>query len=58
MAIATPQSDAATKTAAPKRFYSSVWLQVSVVIAIAIVFGYVNPAHWVAMKRMDGPSSA
>lgn len=52
MPIATSQSDATAKTPAPKRFYSSLWLQVSVAIAIAIIFGYVSPAHAVAMKPL------
>ena len=35
-----------------KRFYTSLWAQVSVAIAIAILFGYLSPAHAVAMKPL------
>lgn len=41
--------------ARPKRFYSSLWVQVSVAIVIAIVFGYFSPKHAIAMKPLgDG----
>ena len=36
----------------PKRFYSSLWVQVSVAILIAIVFGYLKPQSAVAMKPL------
>ena len=36
----------------PKHFYSSLWVQVTVAIAIAIVFGYLSPARAVAMKPL------
>ncbi len=38
--------------ARPKRFYSSLWVQVSVAILIAIAFGYFSPKHAVAMKPL------
>src|ERR1700720_615053 len=36
----------------PKRFYTSLWAQVSIAIGIAVVFGYVSPTHAVAMKPL------
>jgi aerobic C4-dicarboxylate transport protein len=36
----------------PKRFYTSLWAQVSIAIGIAVIFGYVSPAHAVAMKPL------
>jgi aerobic C4-dicarboxylate transport protein len=36
----------------PKRFYQSLWVQVTVAIALAIVFGYLSPKHAVAMKPL------
>ena len=35
-----------------KRFYSSLWVQVSVAIAVAILFGYLSPEHAIAMKPL------
>src|SRR5271169_3186525 len=35
-----------------KRFYSSLWVQVTIAIAAAISFGYVSPARAVAMKPL------
>ena len=40
-----------------KRFYSSLWVQVSAAIATAILFGYVSPGRAIAMKPL-GDSSA
>ena len=37
---------------APKRFYTSLWVQVSVAIVIAVVFGYLSPANAIAMKPL------
>jgi aerobic C4-dicarboxylate transport protein len=39
-------------TTPPKHFYASLWVQVSVAIAAAILFGYLSPAHAVAMKPL------
>src|SRR5882724_9398269 len=36
----------------PKRFYGSLWVQVSVGIAIAVLLGYLNPVRAVAMKPL------
>src|SRR5579863_1676176 len=36
----------------PKPFYTSLWVQVTVAIAAAVVFGYLSPAHAVAMKPL------
>ena len=35
-----------------KRFYTSLWAQVSAAIVIAVLFGYLSPAHAVAMKPL------
>jgi aerobic C4-dicarboxylate transport protein len=35
-----------------KRFYTSLWAQVSVAIVIAVLFGYASPAHAIAMKPL------
>ena len=35
-----------------KRFYTSLWVQVSVAIVIAVIFGYLSPARAVAMKPL------
>src|SRR5579871_2326687 len=45
-----PESDVPTPRR--KRFYSSLWVQVSVAILIAIAFGYFSPKHAVAMKPL------
>ena len=44
-----PQSDALLHKS---RWYSSLWIQVSIGILFAILFGYVSPARAVAMKPM------
>ena len=36
----------------PKRFYASLWVQVSVAIVVAVVFGYLSPARAIAMKPL------
>lgn len=36
----------------PKRFYSSLWVQVSFAILAAVLLGYLNPASAVAMKPL------
>ena len=46
----TPQADSSTPR--PKRFYTSLWVQVSVGIVIAVIFGYLSPAQAVAMKPL------
>lgn len=48
--IAPPQPDASTQR--PKRFYSSLWVQVTVAIVVAVIFGYLSPARAVAMKPL------
>lgn len=35
-----------------KRFYSSLWGQVSVAIAVATLFGYLSPVRAIAMKPL------
>jgi aerobic C4-dicarboxylate transport protein len=36
----------------PKRFYSSLWVQVSIAIVVAVLFGSISPVHAVAMKPL------
>jgi aerobic C4-dicarboxylate transport protein len=48
--ISTPQPDAPAPR--PKRFYASLWVQVSFAILAAILFGYLRPASAVAMKPL------
>ena len=48
--LSTPQPDAPAPP--PKRFYASLWVQVSVAIVVAVIFGYVSPARAVAMKPL------
>ena len=51
--IPTPLPD--TPTPRPRRFYTSLWVQVSVAIGAAIVFGYLSPTQAIAMKPLgDG----
>jgi aerobic C4-dicarboxylate transport protein len=50
MPIPTPQPDSPAPR--PKRFYTSLWVQVSIAIVVAVIFGYVSPAHAVAMKPL------
>jgi aerobic C4-dicarboxylate transport protein len=50
MPIPTPQPDSPAPR--PKRFYTSLWVQVSVGIVIAVIFGYLSPAQAVAMKPL------
>ena len=44
------QPDAPTPR--PKRSYTSLWVQVSVAIVAAVIFGYVSPAKAIAMKPL------
>ncbi len=45
-----PQSDSPPPR--PKRFYSSLWVQVSFAILAAVLLGYLSPARAVAMKPL------
>src|SRR3984893_8493293 len=50
-----PQSEPphpASANARPQRIYESLWVQVTVGIAIAVLFGYLSPTHAVAMKPL------
>src|ERR1700680_4638772 len=49
--MSTPTPEPAP-TPRRKRFYTSLWVQVSIAIVIAVIFGYVRPAHAVAMKPL------
>jgi len=44
--------NAETPTTRRRRWYSSLWAQVTLGIALATAFGYVNPARAVAMKPL------
>ena len=44
--------NAETPTTPRRRWYSSLWAQVTLGITLAIVFGYVSPARAVAMKPL------
>jgi aerobic C4-dicarboxylate transport protein len=46
--IAIPPSEVPTPR--PKRFYTSLWVQVSVAIVAAVLFGYLSPERAIAMK--------
>lgn len=48
--LVIPAESAKTSTKLP--FYRVLWVQVLVAIALAIVLGYVDPAHAVAMKPL------
>jgi aerobic C4-dicarboxylate transport protein len=48
--IANSHPDSASPR--PKRFYSSLWVQVSFAILAAVLLGYLNPARAVAMKPL------
>jgi aerobic C4-dicarboxylate transport protein len=48
--LAPPQPAAPPKR--PKRFYSSLWVQVTVAIVVAVIFGYLSPTRAVAMKPL------
>ena len=50
MPLPTSQPDAPTPPA--KRFYTSLWAQVSVAIVAAVIFGYFSPTRAVAMKPL------
>src|SRR5580704_859406 len=48
--VLNPQPE--TPAPRPKRFYSSLWVQVSVAIVAAVLLGYVSPARAIAMKPL------
>jgi aerobic C4-dicarboxylate transport protein len=48
--VPTPEADSPAPR--PQRFYASLWVQVTVAILLAVLFGYVSPAHAVAMKPL------
>jgi aerobic C4-dicarboxylate transport protein len=48
--LSTPHPDGPAPR--PQRFYTSLWVQVSVAIVAAVVFGYFRPASAVAMKPL------
>ncbi len=52
MVTPTLISKADVSPARPKRFYESLWVQVSLAILAAIAFGYFSPHHAIAMKPL------
>jgi aerobic C4-dicarboxylate transport protein len=50
--MSTSATQPVSSTPRRKRFYTSLWAQVSVAIVIAVLFGYLSPAHAVAMKPL------
>jgi aerobic C4-dicarboxylate transport protein len=50
MPIPTPPP--ASSAPRPRRFYTSLWVQVSIAIVIAVLVGYLSPARAVAMKPL------
>ena len=52
MSTPIPTSQPDSPAPRPKRFYSSLWVQVSVAILIAVVLGYLKPATAIAMKPL------
>src|ERR1700758_2689674 len=50
--MSTIATQPVSSTPRRKRFYTSLWAQVSVAIVIAVLFGYLSPAHAVAMKPL------
>ncbi len=52
MSTPIPTSQPDSPAPRPKRFYTSLWVQVSVAIAVAVVFGYLKPATAIAMKPL------
>jgi len=52
--MTSPVSDPQSEVPAPrpKRFYSSLWVQVSFAILAAVLLGYLDPARAVAMKPL------
>jgi aerobic C4-dicarboxylate transport protein len=47
-----PTSEPDSLVPRPKRFYASLWVQVTVAILLAVLFGYLSPARAVAMKPL------
>jgi aerobic C4-dicarboxylate transport protein len=50
--IATSEVDAPPAAPRRKPFYTSLWGQVLIAMAVAVVLGYFSPAHAVAMKPL------
>lgn len=50
--MTTPSSNPQVETHRRRSWYSSLWVQVSVGILLAILFGYLSPARAVAMKPL------
>jgi aerobic C4-dicarboxylate transport protein len=50
--IATPQPEAAPPAPRRKPFYASLWVQVLIAMAAALVLGYFSPSRAVAMKPL------
>ena len=52
MSTQIPNFQTASPPPRPKRFYTSLWVQVSVAIVIAVLFGYLSPDRAIAMKPL------
>src|SRR6202451_4092803 len=52
MSTLIPNPPVTPPTPPPQRFYSSLWVQVSVAIVAAILFGYLSPTRAIAMKPL------
>ncbi|MGA7219159.1 MAG: cation:dicarboxylase symporter family transporter [Candidatus Sulfotelmatobacter sp.] len=50
--IATSEPDATSAAPRGKPFYASLWVQVLIAMALALVLGYFSPARAVAMKPL------
>src|SRR5580704_226863 len=50
--MSTPTPQPGSPAPRPKRFYTLLWVQVSVAIVVAVIFGYLSPANAVAMKPL------
>jgi aerobic C4-dicarboxylate transport protein len=50
--MSTITTEPVSSTPRRQRFYTSLWAQVSVAIVIAVLFGYLSPAHAIAMKTL------
>lgn len=52
MSTQIPTAEPDSLTPRPKRVYQSLWVQVSVAILVAVLFGYLSPTHAIAMKPL------
>ena len=50
--MTTEPSQTDTPSSRPRRWYSSLWVQVTIGIALAVLFGHLSPSRAVAMKPL------